>query len=160
VNDTVWNDDDAWDDPLQHVGANQTPHQQVQQAPHQPVQQTPHQQVNPSDVDAAELVDWSCIPDFDEDQIPMQTRMDPAQPTHVQHQQADSADVTENMDWDHIPDLVPPPSPEKIVIPEGFDALQYLMHLVSIRFHTNIACLELYCTLLQPQLSHKSIYIL
>jgi hypothetical protein len=139
-NDTAWNDDNAWSDPMEHVGAYQAPHQQAHQAPHHQVWQALHQHVDPADVEAAELIDWSCIPDFDDDDLI------PNQP-QPQSQQVDAGDVeaVENTNQENLPTVPDPVSPscvEKIVVPEGFDALQYLMHIVSICFYILI-CLKL-----------------
>jgi hypothetical protein len=88
-------------DSLSQVVTDQATHQQVQQAPHH-VQQADH-----ADVEAAELIDWSCIPDFNEEIVTVQPQ------PQLQPKQVDSADLeaAENMDWDNLPDFDETASP-------------------------------------------------
>jgi hypothetical protein len=62
-------------------------------------------------VEAAELIDWSCIPDFNEKIVTVQPQ--PRQQPQPQHQQVDSDDLeaAENMDWDNLPDFDETASP-------------------------------------------------
>jgi hypothetical protein len=85
----------AQPDSLSQVGADQAPHQQVQQAL--------HQQVDPADLEAAKLIDWSCIPDFNEEIVTVQ----PQPQLQLQPKQVDPTDLeaAENMDWDNLPDF-------------------------------------------------------
>jgi hypothetical protein len=75
----------------------------VHQAPHQQAHQAPHQKVDPADLQDAELIDWACIPDFNEEIVCEQ----PQQQLKPQDQQVDPADLeaAENMDWDNLPDF-------------------------------------------------------